>query len=74
MAENLQWEKKDSKKNVLGEKLESLMNEAVLVELNDINSKIESLCAMGVLKDTEQLEQLRTKMKQLKTGNNDDCK
>jgi hypothetical protein len=73
MSENLQWEKRNSKKNALAEKLESLMNDVVIAELNDINSKIESLCAMGVLKDNEHLDQLRKKMKNLQTGNKDDC-
>lgn len=73
MSENLQWEKRNSRKNILAEKLESLVNDVVIVELNDINSKIESLCSMGVLKESEQLDQLREKMKNLQTGNKNDC-
>jgi len=68
MTENLHWEKKDSNKSELAIKLESLMNNVVVSELNDINLKIESLCSMGVLKECPELEELRTKMKQLKIG------
>lgn len=69
MSENLNWEKRDSNKSELAVKLESLMKSVVVSELNDINSKIESLCSMGVLKECPELEELRSKMKQLKTGN-----
>jgi hypothetical protein len=68
MTENLHWENRSSKKNVLAEKLQVLVNDVVLIELNDINAKIESLCSMGVLDNSEQLNELREKMRQLHTG------
>lgn len=72
MTENLEWEKKTSSKNQLAANLETLMDGVIKAELNDINSKIESLCSMGVLKDP-QLEELRSKMKQLQAGRKNDC-
>ncbi|MDD5649578.1 MAG: hypothetical protein PHF86_04060 [Candidatus Nanoarchaeia archaeon] len=68
MTENLQWEKREKGKNSLAERLETLVNGVVVSELQDINSKIESLCSMGVLKQGPELEELRNKMKQLQTG------
>lgn len=72
MTENLQWEKREEKKNALAERLETLVNGVVMAELKDINSKIESLCSMGVLLESKELEELRNKMKQLQAGLNDD--
>jgi hypothetical protein len=71
MTENLQWEKRENKKNVLADRLETLVNSVVITELKEINSKIESLCSMGVLQGS-QIEELRAKMKQLPTGLNND--
>lgn len=73
MTENLEWEKKTSSKNQLAANLEVLMDGVIKAELNDINSKIESLCSMGVLKEGPQLEELRSKMKQLQVGQKNDC-
>lgn len=73
MTENLEWEKKTSSKNQLAANLETLMNGVIKTELNDINSKIESLCSMGVIKEGPQLEELRSKMKQLQAGQKNDC-
>lgn len=69
MTEKLQWEKKTSQKNKLAETLETLMNGVVVSELKDINSKLESLCSMGVLKEGPELDELRIKMKQLQAEN-----
>ncbi|MDD5649710.1 MAG: hypothetical protein PHF86_04720 [Candidatus Nanoarchaeia archaeon] len=69
MEEKITWEKKDSIKNDFAAKLDSLMNDVVMSELNDINSKIESLCSMGVIENDSSLEELREKMKQLREKN-----
>lgn len=75
MEDNLEWQKKTSPKNELSEKLELLIKGVVMTGLNDINSKIESLCAMGVIKESAKLEELRDKMKQLRSGiENDNSK
>ncbi len=64
MTENLEWERKELDNKFIRE-LETLVNGVVFNELNDINSKIESLCSMGVITDDEKIKELREKMKQL---------
>ena len=64
----LQWKKKTGKSEFI-ENLERLMNDVVLIEIKEINSKIESLCSMGVIKDNEQIQELREKMKELQGAN-----
>lgn len=73
MSEKLSWEKREHRKSELAERLESLVNDVVVVELNDINSKIESLCTMGVLQNNDKLNELRERMKQLQPGKRNDC-
>jgi hypothetical protein len=62
MSEELQWKKKTGKSEFI-ENLERLMHDVVLIEIKEINSKIESLCSMGVIKDDKQIQELREKMK-----------
>jgi len=67
MEEKLEW-KKGSSKNELVKNLEAIVNGVVMNELNSINSKVEMLVQMGMIQDGPQIQQLREKMKQLRTG------
>jgi len=64
----LEWEKKTTK-NQLTEKLEKAINSIVDMQIKEINSKIEVLCSMGVIKDVSKIEEIKEKMKQLQIGN-----
>jgi hypothetical protein len=66
MEEKLEWKKKKNIKSEMIEDLKKQMSCFVLNEINDINSKIESLCRMGVIKDGLEIQKIREKMKQLK--------
>jgi hypothetical protein len=69
MEEELKWQKKEQTTNPkLVDDLKSLIQQVVTTEINNINSKIESLCSMGVIKDTQKMQELRDKIKQLQTG------
>jgi hypothetical protein len=68
MTEELSWKKRTSARSEFVDNLERLVKSVVMIEINQINSKIESLCAMGVIKDDVQVRELREKIKQLQTG------
>jgi len=69
MEEEIKWQKKEKTTNPkLVEELQNLIHQVVSTEINSINSQIESLCCMGVIKDTQKMQELRDKIKQLQTG------
>lgn len=74
MQEDLKWRKRPANKSELIGNLQSLLHGAVMSEINNINSKIESLCRMGVIEDGPKMQELREKIKhlQIQTGTNNE--
>lgn len=69
MKEELEWKVRSSRhRSELVNDLERLMQNVVMTQVQEINSKIESLCQMGVIQDNEKIQELREKMKQLQVG------
>jgi hypothetical protein len=71
--EELKWKARSaSKRSELVESLEKLMKGVVVAQLQEINSKIECLCQMGIISDNDKLQELRSRMKQLQAGASND--
>jgi hypothetical protein len=69
----IEWKKRsETRRSELAQTLEKLMHSVVINQVQEINSKIESLCQMGVIKDGPQIQELREKMKQLQLGMNNE--
>lgn len=62
MEEQLQWQKRTNSKTQLLQNLEKMLSTVVIHEIKNINSKIESLRAMGVIEDGPHLQQLKEKI------------
>jgi DNA mismatch repair protein MutH len=62
MSEPLQWSKRENSKSQLLQNLDKMLNMVVISEIKNINSKIESLCNMGVIQDGPQIQELRQKI------------
>jgi hypothetical protein len=67
MSEHLEWKKRKGKPE-LAKTLERLVTTAVSAQIQDLHSKIECLCQMGVIKEGPELQNLRNKIKQLEIG------
>ena len=64
----LSWDKKTKNHSELICKLNELVEILVTREMQDINSKIEILYRMGLIKDNDKIQELRKKMQDLKQG------
>jgi hypothetical protein len=64
--QELSWKKKSpNDKNEFFDKINELVQSALLKEINDVNSKIDMLFNMGIIKDDEKIKELKEKMKNL---------
>ena len=62
----LNWEyKKNLNFLKITEQLSTALNTIVVTELNDINRKINSLHALGLIEDSEQFKKLQEQMKNI---------
>jgi len=63
-GKNLEWQQ-TSLSAGFAEKLQELMDQVVVSELKDITGKIDTLCAMGLMQEGPELEQIREKLNSL---------
>jgi len=60
-----QWEQRKPNITKITDQINELLKNIVVREVQDISGKIESLHQMGFLKDSEELQKMKEKLKQL---------